>query len=213
MSHWATCHWEESAVERELPFRIVLGVEFGLIFALRAYYLRMAYQESRRSRWLESRWQVAGQAILGVCAILSLLLYLAYPPAVAWAALPLPDAVRWLGAALGLVSFPLLWWTHVALGRNFSTVLHLRAEHTLVTSGPYRWVRHPMYSVIFLGLLGFVLLAANGLLAVLWVGGLTAIIARRLPHEEAAMREKFGEEYRAYAARTGRFFPRLALRR
>jgi len=73
----------------------------------------------------------------------------------------MPAWSRWLGVALGIVSLQLFGWTHHALGRNWSTRLVIKEGHSLVTSGPYRWVRHPMYTAIFGSWLAIFLLSAN----------------------------------------------------
>ena len=109
----------------------------------------------------------------------------------------------------GLVVVPLLLtWTFHSLGRNLTDTVVTRREHTLVTHGPYRWVRHPFYVVVALWGLSFSLLTANWLLALLGVAALTMLVIRTRI-EEAKLAERFGDEYRAYARRTGRFFPLL----
>jgi protein-S-isoprenylcysteine O-methyltransferase Ste14 len=138
-----------------------------------------------------------------------LLAYMFRPGLLSWAALDLPAWAQWLGVAMGAASLLLIWWVQAALGSNFSTTLHLREEHTLVSHGPYRWVRHPMYTVLYLHLLAIFLLTQNWLIGGFFLSALTIIIATRLAKEEAVMIEKFGEEYQAYMLRSGRFLPRL----
>ena len=67
-----------------------------------------------------------------------------------------------------------------------------------------------MYSVFYLCMLGWLLLTANWAVGALPLLGLTVIVVTRVAREEAAMAETFGDSYRAYAARTGRFLPRLS---
>jgi protein-S-isoprenylcysteine O-methyltransferase Ste14 len=135
--------------------------------------------------------------------------WLAHPPWLAWAQLPLPAWLRWLGAAGGAAGTLLLWWSHHALGTNFAPVLHVRRNQTLVTGGPYRWVRHPMYSAMYLITGSFFLLSGVWLIGLLYWGSLTLVMLSRVGREEALMARTFGEEYRAYARRTGRFLPRF----
>jgi protein-S-isoprenylcysteine O-methyltransferase Ste14 len=103
----------------------------------------------------------------------------------------------------------LILWIQWALGSNFSTTLHVREEHTLVTFGPYRWVRHPMYSVLFVFLVGIFLITANWYIGGVPLAALILIVVTRLPKEEAAMLEKFGAEYQHYMQTTGRFLPKM----
>ena len=87
-----------------------------------------------------------------------------------------------------------------------------RARATLITSGPFGWVRHPFYMTVLLLLLSVSLITAN------WFIGLASIsifafFILRTPLEEQKLGERFGDDYRAYTQRIGRFLPRLARRR
>src|SRR5207244_2384452 len=113
------------------------------------------------------------------------------------------------GTGLVVLGLLLLVWVHRALACNFSTTLRIRPDHTLVTSGPYHWVRHPMYTVFCLVFVGICLQTANGLLGGLGLSAIGIIMIVRTPLEEAQLVEKFGEEYRHYMQRTGRYLPRL----
>ena len=135
--------------------------------------------------------------------------YLMKPAWVSWSSLILPDWSRWAGASLGLLVVPpLLFWTFHSLGKNLTDTVVTRRDHTLVTDGPYRWVRHPFYVVVTLWGLSLSLLAANWLLALLGGAAVTMLVIRSRV-EEAKLADRFGDEYRAYARRTGRFFPSL----
>lgn len=157
----------------------------------------------------EPKLQMVAQALIGAAALVVNGLVIFAPRRVAWAGLPLPPVVRWFGVALSAIALALLLWVHQALDRNFSTVLHVREGHTLVTTGPYRWVRHPMYSVIYLMIAGWLLVSANWLVGLIWGGALTAVLLVRVRREEAVMTETFGDRYRSYMQHTGRFLPRL----
>jgi len=82
-----------------------------------------------------------------------------------------------------------------------------RSQATLITRGPYRWVRHPFYVTAALLMFSVTLLTANWLIG---ASGLVvlALLAIRTPKEEQMLVERFGDEYRKYMAKTGRFFPR-----
>jgi protein-S-isoprenylcysteine O-methyltransferase Ste14 len=117
--------------------------------------------------------------------------------------------LRWIGACLAVFGVPpLLFWTFHSLGKNLTDTVVTRRDHTLVTHGPYRWVRHPFYDVLLLWVVSMSLLTANWLLALF---GLTAfaMLVVRTRIEEDKLIERFGDEYREYMARTGRFLPRL----
>jgi len=138
-----------------------------------------------------------------------ILVYLVYPPLTAWSQLPLPAWLRWSGAGLACLCLLLFWWVNKTLGHNFSATLRIHKQHSLVTTGPYQFVRHPMYTVLFSLLLGFSLLAANW---VSFIGGVCLtllIIIVRTPKEEAMLEATFGDTYTNYAAKTPRYFPSL----
>lgn len=117
--------------------------------------------------------------------------------------------MQWLGVVLGIVSLPLLAWTQQALGSNFSPTLHVRREHRLVTSGPYRYMRHPMYTALFLSMAAILLLTRSWLVGGVPLVGLCVIVLLRVEREERVMIGKFGDAYRDYMKRTGRFLPRV----
>ena len=120
-----------------------------------------------------------------------------------------PVWLRLVGGAVFLVGDFLYVWTHKTLGRNWSPVLEIMENHTLVTTGPYRYVRHPMYAAALVIFLGMSLLSANWLVALTWTGGPILVFACRIGAEEAMMIEEFGDRYLEYMKHTGRLFPIL----
>jgi protein-S-isoprenylcysteine O-methyltransferase Ste14 len=93
------------------------------------------------------------------------------------------------------------------LGRNWSGVLELYEQHELVTEGPYRFVRHPMYTSVYLKGIGILLLSANWIVGGGYLAAVTLMYALRVRDEEQMMLEHFGEEYRSYMSRTARLVP------
>ena len=136
----------------------------------------------------------------------AMIVYMIWPVALQWAALPLPSWLRWLGAVLGVAMLPLVYWLFRSLGRNVSETVLTKEKQELVVSGPYRWVRHPLYSVATAILLALSLIAANWFMGVmvLLIAALLPALTRR---EERHLLEKFGEHYREYMQHTGRFLP------
>lgn len=131
------------------------------------------------------------------------------PGWMAWASFDVPLALRWLGLGLGVLTVPVVHWVLGTLGRNVTETVLTRERHELVTGGPYRWVRHPLYTT------GLTLFLALGLMAGSWFVLLATVIAFALlrvlviPREEQALLARFGERYRAYISRTGRLLPRV----
>ncbi|MCL4321093.1 MAG: isoprenylcysteine carboxylmethyltransferase family protein [Deltaproteobacteria bacterium] len=97
----------------------------------------------------------------------------------------------------------------LTLGRYFSPVLTIRQDHILVERGIYSLIRHPAYTGLFLFMLGFGLLLGNWLSMVIIFAAAITIAFFRVPLEEKALIEKFGDEYRSYMIRTKRYIPYL----
>lgn len=124
-----------------------------------------------------------------------------------------PPVVRWFGAGLIFVGDSLFIWSHKTLGRNWSPFLEIRKGHILVTDGPYRFIRHPMYAAIFLIGIGVLFLSANWTVALSYLLPTSSLYLIRVSDEEKMMIEKFGAEYREYMRRTGRLIPKLRPRK
>ena len=115
--------------------------------------------------------------------------------------------------ALGTIVYATALWlfhrSHKDLGRNWSITLEIRDQHRLVSNGIYALIRHPMYTSFWLMGLGQALLLPN------WVAGLAGLLGfgvlyfLRVDKEERMMLQTFGDEYRAYMARTKRIIPHL----
>jgi protein-S-isoprenylcysteine O-methyltransferase Ste14 len=113
----------------------------------------------------------------------------------------------WPGAFVLVAGMCLLYRTHRDLGRAWSITLEIRDKHTLITRGIYEKLRHPMYASFWLWAISQALLLPN------WIAGLSGVVGfgtlffARVGHEERMMLETFGDEYRAYMARTYRLIP------
>ena len=153
-------------------------------------------------------WFWACMLMVGPLVLLGCLAFLIQPRWIDFAHMPLPPVARFAGIPLGLAGLSLFAWMFVHLGLNVTSTSMPRGGAFLVTSGPYRYIRHPMYTA------AFVLGAATSLLTASWlvlVGGLGmfALLAARTRVEEERLVEKFGASYREYQMTTGRFLPRL----
>jgi len=191
----------------ELVSKIILIVLFCLFSIIRIGYYRTAKKAGYRTVIIESRWYSIWLSIFICYEVFTFFTYILFPDLLAWAAMPLPLALRITGACLGIMA--LLWfiWIHRSLGSNLSVRLQIKDSQRLVTNGPYRWIRHPMYTAFYLLHLATFLLTANWFIGLSWTAGLTSIIALRIKREEAMMINYFGERYRLYMQQTGRFLP------
>ena len=191
----------------QTTFRIVFAVLFLLLFGVVATYRRKALAGRRIDYAKEGLamlivLRVAGLFLWGSCFV-----YIIRPQLLDWSFVTVPFWLRWVGATVVLVLIPFVASAQRALGRNVSPTVITHEDHELITRGPYRWIRNPLYAaggLIFTGL---------GLIAASWflVGGaaLAMVLVRlRLPKEEAQLEDRFGQDYRDYVRRTGRFLPR-----
>jgi protein-S-isoprenylcysteine O-methyltransferase Ste14 len=140
--------------------------------------------------------------------VLGSFIFIINPTAMELTLIPLPTWVRRVGVFLTLFGMAFEFVTQLYLGRNYSTTVHIRPEQSLVTSGPYRYIRHPMYTALITVGVGLGLLSASWYFLVPFIA-IGIVIVFRIPREEAVMVRKFGDEYFRYAQRTGRFLPKL----
>lgn len=113
-----------------------------------------------------------------------------------------------VGAALTFLGLLFTVWARIYLGRNWSGVAAVKADHELITGGPYRWVRHPIYSGLALAFVGMAI-AGGQWRGVLAIALALIAIVQRIIVEERFMRQQFGVVYDAYAQRVRAFVPGL----
>ena len=122
--------------------------------------------------------------------------------------LPRTQTLLWSGVALAVLGVAFSIWARLALGSNWSGVVTLKEDHELIRKGPYRWVRHPIYTGIIMSFAGTALIEGRVRgwlgLALVWVT--FYFKARR---EEKFLRQEFGNGFEEHARSTGMFFPKL----
>jgi protein-S-isoprenylcysteine O-methyltransferase Ste14 len=112
------------------------------------------------------------------------------------------------GAALTFAGLAFAVWARIRIAGNWSSDVTLKHDHELIVDGPYRWVRHPIYTGILTGLIG-TSLAVGEWRALLGVALAAIAFWRKLTIEEAVMRRQFGEAYARYAKRVAALVPFL----
>jgi protein-S-isoprenylcysteine O-methyltransferase Ste14 len=187
-------------------FVIILGTTILISAVFRARARRASGTIARRE---EGTWAVILRAGLALPLLGSLLIYAVNPDWMSWSAIPLPSWLRWSGLALGVVCVVFLRWVFSSIGANVSETILTKRDHQLVTWGPYRWIRHPLYAGALLAFFSLGLVASNALILG-WVL-IGAIIFRTvvIPREEAELVAKFGADYTSYQGTTGTLFPRV----
>lgn len=198
----------------EANYRIAFFILLVMLFAMRVYFMikvRRAGERLMPDDQAVAREGGRGVFIIRVLVFVLLIIFLVmYIIGMKWIetfSFPLPVWLRWAGFGLGLLSVAFWTWTQIHLDTQWSAQLQLRREHHLVTTGPYARIRHPLYSAMFGWTAALCLLTANWIFVALAMLSISGTIAR-IPKEEKMMIETFGEEYKVYMQRTGRFFPK-----
>ena len=160
----------------------------------------------RNTNWLHSIWFyiITSLIFFGLCLI-------------GWKPLPVKGSPTSLVISLVigiLFYFPgllLVLWGRLSLGKNYltSTVsgVHLFADHQLITSGPYAYLRHPMYLGLILAGIGSLLIFKTW--TTLFMALFSPLVALRAKREEQAMVAEFGKQYLDYCQQVPRWFPRM----
>jgi protein-S-isoprenylcysteine O-methyltransferase Ste14 len=203
----------ESSMNHDQTFRTVLVLSSVVVFPI-ALYHRLESQATgeKLDRRQEGLFILLTLRPVGIASGLGLIAYMIDPAWMAWSSVPLSPWLRWTGVAVGAVAGGLLIWTLHTIGKNLTDTVVTRSEHTLVTSGPYRWVRHPFYDAVALTVLANSLVAANWFL--ISTGSLLVLLLIvRTRTEEDKLLARFGDAYRTYTERTGRFLPRMGAKR
>ena len=116
------------------------------------------------------------------------------------------EPVQWMGGVLCIAGLVFCVWARASLGRNWSGIITLKEGHEFIERGPYRLVRHPIYT----GLLAMFLATA---IAYGHLGGIVAVMLAcasfwiKLGEEEKLMRQQFPDQYRSYEQRVKRIIP------
>lgn len=192
----------------DAPYRVALLVMFACAMSIGVYHRWQARTSQKFDRRQEGTLLAVVLRLAGLCIWVATLVYVIYPQALAWASVPLPNWLRFSGTVPAAAGIAMMYWTLVNLGKNLTDTVATREGATLVTSGPYRYVRHPFYVTAALLMLAAALFTANWLIAGCGLVVIAMLVART-PREEEKLIERFGESYRAYMARTGRFVPRF----
>lgn len=194
------------AVNTEVIFRFITLLLLVCAIGTSAYFRHKADRDGGPLKTGEGRGLVVVLRLLGLLILLPLFGYLINPAWVAWARLTLPDWVRWTAVLVAGALLPMLYWVLVSLGPNISATQATRQHHQLVMHGPYRYVRHPLYSFGSLFVIAIMVITS-----LWWLVGLVIplmFLVWRTSIEEARLIETFGDDYRAYMQRTGRFLPK-----
>jgi protein-S-isoprenylcysteine O-methyltransferase Ste14 len=191
-------------------FRIIAAVILITGMSISGYFRSKADRDSgeKLSRKVDGTPMMNAIRIGGLILWLSPFVYLINPNWMAWSKIGLTESIRWAGVIVGVLCVFGIYWLFSSIGTGITPVSATRKEHKLVTNGIYRYIRHPLYTFGSSFIMSFGVMADNWFIAMF---GILAFIlmAIRTPKEEANLIEKFGDEYREYMKRTGRFLPKF----
>ena len=179
----------------------ILGI--GII---RSRFAGLQLGETKGRKWKESRTYLIGGVPIAIAFYYLVYIYL-FSSDLPWMYLGLPDVVRWVGFAASFAVIGFLTWVFKTIGTAGAKYVITFDDMKLATSGPYSRVRHPMYAGFFLWGITLLLFTDHWGVGGTFVGLIVFVAFLRVPHEEKVLIEHFGDEYRQYRARTGRFFP------
>jgi protein-S-isoprenylcysteine O-methyltransferase Ste14 len=200
-------------MNHDQTFRAVLIVAFLLLLPIGIYHrLKSQATGEKLDRRQEGLFILATLRPVGIAFWLGLIAWMVNPRWMAWSSVSLPAWLRWTGVGLIATVCTLLVWTLHCLGKNLTDTVVTRQKHTLVIHGPYRWVRNPFYDSAALLALALSLITANWFFLVTGVVVFCLLIIRTRTEEEN-LAVRFGDSYRAYMQRTGRFLPRITVNR
>ena len=193
-----------------LVAKIIYGVGYWLAnFAIRARHIKARQQVRVRSN-RNTRLDTSLFLSVGVGGFLIPLFYV-FTPLLSFADYSIPLWVGLTSVAVLAAGNWVFWKSHKDLAANWSPVLEIREQHTLVTAGIYARIRHPMYLSIWL------LVIAQAMILPNYVAGFSGLVPfmvlyfQRVGKEERMMMEQFGSEYEQYLSRTGRLLPKIRI--
>ena len=151
----------------------------------------------------------AGTLVWGMATLVgSIVAGVAIAAALPWAGLPVPPwAARMLGAVVALVGVALREWAVMTLGPLFTQVLMIREGHRVVTSGPYRVLRHPGYAGTLVTVAGLAITLGNWASLALVVLGFFVSHLPRIRREERVLEDSLGKPYREFERTRKRIIP------
>ena len=189
-------------------FRLMLLINLAVFGPIAVTYRFRSRTNEKLDRWQEGVFILFGLRLSGLPCSVGGIAWMIDPQLMAWSSLPIPVWLRWVGVAIAISAGLMLWWTFHNLGKNLTDTVVTRRDHSFVTSGPYRYVRHPFYLTLALVIVSTGLAMANWFILLAGFVPFGFIVARTRI-EEAKLVERFGVEYQDYMLRVGRFFPRI----
>jgi protein-S-isoprenylcysteine O-methyltransferase Ste14 len=181
-----------------------LWVSAGLWILFIGYWNAVAKNAAQEKRSESQESRCLHQNLMSV----ALLLLFIPVPGLRWRFLPASPFIVAAGLAIHVGSILLAVWARRHLGRNWSGAITVKVDHQLVRTGPYRLVRHPIYSAM-LGMFAGTVIVSGTLHALLAMAIISLAYWRKIRLEEQSLGHVFGPAYDAYRRDTWALFPGL----
>jgi protein-S-isoprenylcysteine O-methyltransferase Ste14 len=184
------------------------------MFAIRIHFQSKVLHDEREIRIEENKWSLIAGSVAALTSLIFGAEYIFFPGTFAYIYIfRYPDWLRWLGVVLLLTGIMLLWQSHLHLGKSFYSLVVSKEGHKLVTTGPYYWIRYPIYTAYLMNYLAGGLVASNWVLTLIPTTFFSLMILNRIPREEALLKKEFGQEYLDLEKWTGLLMPRISKRK
>jgi protein-S-isoprenylcysteine O-methyltransferase Ste14 len=185
-------------VELRATLIVVCWIAWLLIWIGTAIIFRPEKRDSSSPQLRRWPRQAGFRLLVAACVILAIRTHHLGPT-------PLGHGVGWVGVVFSVAGIGVATWARVRLGRSWGMPMTVRATPALVRDGPYRVVRHPIYSGLLLALIGSALATGSGVLPA--AIGSAMYFVLRLRVEEADMAASFPADYPEYSKHTKRLIP------
>ncbi|MEM6722119.1 MAG: protein-S-isoprenylcysteine O-methyltransferase [Bacteroidota bacterium] len=188
---------------------LLLKIIYG-VFMIGTFIIRYPHEKRNKSNTIHTDQKTTTEKIVLFIVFIGMMLIpllFIFTSVLSFADYTLPFWLQITGIALIAPTLWLFYRSHKDLGKNWSVTLEIREEHTIVDSGVYTHIRHPMYSAIWLWTVIQALLLHN------YIAGLAGLISfgilyfSRVYQEEKMMLDEFGDSYLNYKKKTKRIIP------
>ncbi len=186
---------------------MILGVLVLFSGIVRTYYA-FRYQSIEHLRTYSEKRERMFVSLVGFCFTLPGTIYL-FTHWLDFATFHVSDEVRIAACVIMFFNQLFFWHIHKTLGENWSPILEIRREQELITIGPYKYIRHPMYTCIYIHTLSLLFVSSNWIVGGMGILSFALIYPFRVADEEKMMIDAFGDRYRYYMKHTGRLLPKL----
>jgi len=200
----------ELPMNHKTIFRAFFILAAIALTTIRLYYQSKTCQDKRKVDLQEGRISFITASIAALITVVFGLEYIFSPGFFGFAyLLDYPEWLRWIGAFLLGGGVSLLGISHHHLDRSFYSLVAVKEEQELIETGPYRWIRHPIYTAYLLNYIGGGLLSSNLVLTFVPFVMYAIMVSVRMGQEENILSQLFGERYEEYKGRTGRLMPKI----